>query len=163
VTRKHRFVEHAKHIEQTAKGSLQTSSAFSIIKSDPQSSPELVEYAWAKDARAALKVDDDGSRDLRSIFERFNLDPEDPWSWRMLAGYMHILFSLPQRKRGRPVEYTPERLMQILEERESGALKNLPDSKAVKPLAKKFAGTTRKSGAEGLRKQLRKARSLGTK
>jgi hypothetical protein len=164
-TRKNRYAEQMKNMETIAQERPQTSSVISIFKSDPESTPELIEYAleraW-KGARAALKVDD-SSPDLRIIFEKFRLDPDDPWSWRMMASYMHILFSLPKRKRGRPVEHTPEVLIQLLAERESPALKNLPDSKAANRLAKTRAGSTRKSGVEGLRKQIRKARLVGTK
>jgi hypothetical protein len=166
MTRKNKYAEQMKNMETIARARPQSSSVVSIFKSDPDASPELIEYAieraW-KGAREALKVDD-SSPDLRSVFQKFRLDPDDPWSWRMMASYMHILFSLPQRKRGRPVEWTPERLMELREERESGALKTLPDSKAAKVLAKKHGRANRfGSGAEGQRKQLRKARSLGTK
>jgi hypothetical protein len=182
MTRKNMTVEWMKIVESTAQKATQTSTILSILKQDPTSSPELLDYAWDKEARAALKIKDmtgayfqgvwhdftpgyvdTGARDLRRIFERFKLDPDDPWSWRTMAEYMSMLVSLPQRKRGRPVVYTPEKLMQIRQERESGPLKNLTDSKAAKPLAKKYAGSTRKSGTEGMRKQIRKARLLGTK
>lgn len=195
MTRKNMQVEWMKTVERIAQNdangnggqSQKTSSMLSILKQDPTSSPELLDYAWGNEARAALKIVDmtgayfpdaddklvwydftpgyvdKGARDLRRIFERFKLDPDDPWSWRMMAVYMSMIFSLPKRKRGRPVEWTPERLMQTLQDRESAPLKNLTDSEAAKRLAKTRAGSTRKSGVEGLRKQLRKARTVGTK
>jgi hypothetical protein len=182
-TRINRQAEQVKIVNQIAQDAPQTSSMFSIFKRDSESTPELLDDVWGKDARTALKIEDltrwrspegiwhdfppgyvnPSTRDLRNAFDRFKLDPDDPWSWRRLAEYMAVVVSLPQRKRGRPVEYTPEKLMQIREERDAAALKNLPDTKAAKLLAKKHAGTTRKSGAEGVRKQIRKARSLGTK
>jgi hypothetical protein len=185
-SRKNPQAEWMKTVDQIAQDAAQMSSTFSICKQDPASSPELLDYAWGKEARAALKIEDlktaffpdangnfvqhelpadyvnKSNRDLRRTFERFKLDPADPWSWRMVAEYMSMIVSLPQRKRGRPVVYTPEKLMQIRQDRESGALKNLTDSKAAKPLAKKYASSTRKSGAEGMRKQIRKARTIGT-
>ena len=182
-TRKNPQAEWVKTVDQIAQRGPRTSSAFSIIKLDPESSPDLLDYAWGKEARIALKIEDltkwrspDGvwhdvppgyvnksNHDLRRTFERFKLDPDDPWSWRALADYMSMIVSLPQRKRGRRVEYTPEKLMEIRQAREADALKNLPDSKAAKALAKKYAGTTRKSGVFGLLKQIRKARTVGTK
>jgi hypothetical protein len=162
-TRKHPQTVMMKTVVEFAQERTQTSSAFSIIKSDPASSPELLEYAWVKDARAALRVAPPDYANLHRAFEQFKLDPDDPWSWRTMAEYMSLIISVPARKRGRPVEWTPERLMELREERESGSLKTLPDSKAAKRLAKTRAGTTRKSGVEGLRKQIRKAGSIGTK
>jgi hypothetical protein len=162
-------------------------SVFALTKQDPTSTPEALAYAWQMEARGALRIvvkpgfllfaNEGGgtrrdaapdyvntvARDLLSTFEKFKLDPDNPSSWRTMAEYLSIIFSGPQSKRGRPVEYTTERLMQIRQQRESAALKNLSDSEAAKRLAKTRAGSTRKSGAEGLRKQFRKARSLGTK
>jgi hypothetical protein len=166
MTRKNKYAEQMKNMETIARERPQTSSVVSIFKSDPDASPELIEYAleraW-KGAREALKVDD-SSPDLRIIFEKFRLDPDEPWSWRMMASYMHILFSLPKSKRGRPVKYTPKVLMGIHKKREADALKNLPDSKVAKHFAKGLGLANRfGDGSEGMRKQIRKARSLGTK
>lgn len=160
-TRKNPQAEWVKTVDTIAQAAPRMSSAFSVFKADPESSPELLDLVWGKDARTALTIPD-GNRDLRRTFERFNLDPADPWSWRQMAEYMAMVVSLPQRKRGRPVVYTPEKLMEILKARDADGLKNLPDTKAAKRLAPTQAGSSRKSGAEGLRKQIRKAR-LGTK
>jgi hypothetical protein len=162
-------------------------SVFALTKQDPTSTPEALAYAWEMEARGAFRIVvkpgfllfanegggtrrdaapdyvDTSARDLLLTFEKFELDPDNPWSWRRMAEYLSIIFSGPESKRGRPVEYTPERLMQLRQQRESDALKNLTHSEAAKRLTKTQAGSTRKSGAEGLRKQLRKARSLGTK
>jgi hypothetical protein len=168
---------------------------FALMKQDPTSTSELIDYAWVKEARAALKIEDlkfaffpDASgtklvrqelspdfvdttaRDMRLTFEKFKLDPDDPWSWRMMAAYMSLLFSGPQVKKGRPKTVTPERLKQLHQMRQSAALKKLTDSEAAYRLANDKSspfhkrGVDSKAGVEGLRKQIGKARrTFGTK
>jgi hypothetical protein len=127
-------LEMVEHIAEQAAGRV---TIFDEFKRDPASSPELLDYAWDNAARVALKIVDrkyhlfavaDGgtvrhelppdyvdtrARDLRRTFERFKLDPDDPWSWRTLAEYMSLLFSGPQSKRGRRTEWPQERLLQL--------------------------------------------------
>jgi hypothetical protein len=184
-----------KTVERLAEESAGRVSMFALMTQDPTSTPEPIDYAWVKAARAALKIEDlkfaffpDASgtklvrqelppdfvdttaRDIRLTFEKFKLDPDDPWSWRMMATYMSLLFSGAQAKKGRPKTATPERLMQLHQMRESAALKKLTDSEAAYWLANDKSspfhkrGVDSKAGVEGLRKQIGKARrTFGTK
>jgi hypothetical protein len=184
-------LEMVEHIAEQTAGEVKI---FAEFRRDPASSPELLDYAWDNAARVALKIVDrkyhlfavagggtvrhelppdyidTRARDLRRTFERFKLDPDDPWSWRTLAEYMSLLFSGPQSKRGRRTEWPPERLLQLHHARNSPELKSLPDSEAAYRLANDkgssfyVKGTDRKAGVEGLRKNIRKAaRMFGTK
>ncbi len=187
--------ERMKAVERGAKDVKRRSSIFATIKQDPTSSPELIELAWQKAARAALSVEDatgyffpDASgaklvwqavppdfvdtvaRDLRVTFEKFNLNPDDPWSWRMMASYMSLLFSAPQTKRGAPKTRTPEQLMLLYETIMADRLKNLTNGQLAKKLANdktspfQTRGKDTKAGVEGLRKLIGKARrTFGTK
>jgi hypothetical protein len=165
------------------------SSTFSLMKQDPTSTPESISYAWEKAARAALQVDDmkfaflpDASgtktvrhelppdyvdtvaRDLRLTFKKFKLDPEDPWSWRMMATYMSLLFSAPHTKKGRPKTVTPEWLMQLEQTVRAKEFKNLTNDKVARKLANDktspfyIAGVDSRAGVEGLRKHVGKVR-----
>jgi hypothetical protein len=98
-TRINRQAEQVKIVNQIAQDAPQTSSMFSIFKRDPESTPELLDDVWGKDARTALKIEDltrwrspegiwhdfppgyvnPSTRDLRYAFDRFKLDPDDPW------------------------------------------------------------------------------------
>jgi len=174
-------LEMVEHIAEKGAGV----TMFSEFKRDPASSPELLEYAWDQAARHQLKIKDragaifqgvwydfppgyvdTSARDLRLTFERFNLDPDDPWSWRMIAEYMSILLSEPPRKK----KITPDWLMSLHQARESTELKNLTDYEAAYRLANDKTspfyqeGVDSKAGVEGLRKNIRKAgRMFGTK
>jgi hypothetical protein len=174
-------LEIVEHIAEKAAGEV---TIFSEFKRDPESSPELLDYAWDRAARHALKIKertgtifqgvwhdfppgyvDTSARDLHLTFERFNLDPDDPWSWRRMAEYMSIVLSAPPRSK----KVTPEWLMSLHQARESSELKNLTDSEAAYRLANDKAspfyaeGVDSKAGVEGLRKNIRKARrTFGT-
>jgi hypothetical protein len=179
--------ERMKAVERSA-ADRQRSSTCALMKQDPTLSPEVLDHAWEKAARAALSVEDatgyffpdangtksvwqaaapdfvdTAARDLRLTFEKFNLDPADPWSWRMMAQYMSLLFSAPQTKRGRPTEWTPEKLELLRQEREA---ENLTNGRLAKKLANdktspfQTKGKDTKAGVEGLRKRLGK---VGTK
>jgi hypothetical protein len=176
-------------------GASRTPSMFSLIKDDPTSSPELIAYAWEKAARAALSINDlkfamfpdangklvrhempadyidVSARALRLTFEKFKLDPEDPWSWKMLAQYLSMIFFWKiLKKRGAPKKWTPKLLMEV--EKEAAKHSGLPNTKVAHRLAndKKSPfyakGVDTKAGVEGLRKQLNKigrSKRSGTK
>jgi hypothetical protein len=185
----------AKALDKLSLAAKPSASGFSLMKGDPASSPELLDHAWQVEARAALRIADtnfaflpdaDGklvrhefpsdfvdpaAHSLRLTFKKFKLDPDDPWSWHMLARYLSmIFFSKPPAKKGRPIKWTSKLLMEL--EREASAMSA---SKAAHRLAndKKSAFHVRarnsagvvtntradnNSGAEGLRKAIGKAR-----
>src|SRR4051794_38107922 len=183
-----------KVLEQGARdGRPRSPSIYSFIKSDPTSSPELIAYAWEKEARAALQIKDvtfayfagaDGkpvrhefpadyvdpsARALRLTFEKFNLDPDDPWSWQMMARYLSMIFfwKVPGKK-GAPRKWTPELLMQL----EQQAAPDLSNSEAAHRLANDkrssfyMRGIDSRAGVEALRKrlnQVRRGKKAGTK
>jgi hypothetical protein len=156
-------------------------SMYSSIKGDPSSSPEEIDYAWVKEARHALRIEDmtkwcspDGvwhdvrpdfvdmsARALRLTFEKFKLDPEDPGSWRMLAMYLSMIFfwKVPG-KSGAPQKWTPKLLMQLKQEADKWP--GLPNTKVAHRITNDKAspfyakGVSSKSGVAGLRKQLTK-------
>jgi hypothetical protein len=178
--------DRMKAMERFAAEDGQRSSTFSLMKQDTASSPGLLDYAWQQAARAALKIEDltkwrspDGvwhdvtpgfvdtvARDMRLTFKKFKLDPDDPWSWRTMAQYMSLLFSAPQSKKGRPSDWTLEKLELLRQERESDRFKNLTNGQVAHELANDkrspfhAQGVNSKAGVEGLRKRLGK---LGTK
>jgi hypothetical protein len=97
-------------------------------------------------------------------FEHFNLDPEDPASWRTLAEYFAYIFfwEPPRRRSGKPKEWTPERERELF-----AAVSTLPgfsDFQAAMKLANdkrsKFyaQGQSSSDGVSGLRRRIGKVR-----
>jgi hypothetical protein len=155
-------------------------SVFSLLKKDPSSSPELLKYAWEKEAHRALQIQrltyellpesikqeappdwsDPAADSMQRAFEMFKLDPDDPWSWNMLARYISMIFfwKPPSGKKGRPKKWTPKLLMEL--EQQAAKFEALPNTKAAKRLANDklspflSRGVDSKSGVEGLRKKI---------
>jgi hypothetical protein len=123
--------------------------------------PEL----WDTWARDALKLDGDDviSDALRTAFYKFNLNPVDPYSWRMLLSlFAYVEFGKrPRGKAGAPKKYDKERLAELL-----AAAKTIGTGLSDKEIAGRLArdprfATKKPTGAggrEGLRKAIRKAR-----
>jgi hypothetical protein len=68
---------------------------------------------WAKGAQHALDLDsasDESNTLLKKAFEKFGLDWHDPYHWRLLL-QLYVQAHVP---RGRPTEWTDERLCALL-------------------------------------------------
>lgn len=152
-----------------------------IMKDNLDSLPEA---QWETAARAALSIEDmkeayfngekvklpDGwidyqARAMRRLFDHFNLDADDPWSWRMLVTYFAYIFFWkgPPKKPGRPIEWTDDRETEL-----AAMVAMLPGSSA--DLARRLANDKKspfvaksidKSSGRGLRSRIAKVRKKG--
>jgi len=87
------------------------------------------EAVWVTAARDALDldspVDERWDKPLREAFKNFELDPRDPFSWRLLLGF----YAQSHVSRGRPAEWDSESLCKLLRHI-SQARKKRPSAKA---------------------------------
>ena len=122
--------------------------------------------AWAPCACHALTLDDKNKADalLKHTFREFGLDPNNPFDWRRLLTWVaFFLFAAPKRS-GRPSEWDAKRYCELLEavDRRKQSNPRLSDKRHCERIAGSRTSPSffRKAGGEGLRKSLRKARSI---
>jgi hypothetical protein len=122
---------------------------------------DISERQWAITAKKALSARRDG--DLREVFTFFELDPDDPWAWRALAGQWAYVLFRPSRA-GRPSEWTDMKYCELI--REVGRRKQrtkvpLSDRAICGHIAEDKASPAyfRKAKESGVRKALERARS----
>jgi hypothetical protein len=154
----------------------------------PKGSPLDNPSSWDALARAALRLSDDDNdkrlpkeaaalsralrESLRRAFEKFCLDPGDPFSWRLLLTHFSFVEfgDLPRRAPGRALMWNHDNLAALLNERTRIMTKHRNPKMSDERVAKLLAndknsqfyqfGKSPKDGIEGLRKALGKARRL---
>jgi len=125
-------------------------------------------HPWDGLARSALTLGDDFmSVALRTAFNKFGLDPVDPFSWsRLLLSFAYIDFGeRPRGKPGAPQKWNKKRMDELrgaISEQEQAAGHPLPNTELARRFAPnpRFAtkGTKAEAGREGLRKVIGKVR-----
>ncbi len=125
-------------------------------------------HPWDAIARKALNFEghDPFSAALRAAFDKFGLNPGDPFSWRILLSVLAFVEfgKRPRGKAGAPKKWNEERLGELraaLKQIEAGG-STLSEKEIARRLARdpRFGakGDKATAGREGLRKVIRKAR-----
>lgn len=129
------------------------------------SRPEVRNLAWMAAARGAIKIEQQeftlpsGEKvpsDIRAItrlFREFNLDPNDPWSWRQFVEYLAYIYfwEPPKRSVGAP-KRTDERELEAA----LATLTGHSNAEAARKLARRFA---KGNSTSGLRRRIAKVRA----
>lgn len=115
---------------------------------------------WNATAREALKLANK-DQTIKTAFDTFGLDPDDPMHWRVLVEEMaSIIFE--RKKAGRRKEWNSGRQLELVEAVDAVLRRNpkLKDRRACELLAlsKNSPAYFQKAGTEGLVSQLRIAR-----
>jgi hypothetical protein len=122
-------------------------------------------HIWTRAARTAHTLGNAApDAALRKAFAEFRLDPRNPLDWRTLATYLAIMLFSERTRGGRPAEWNYRRYCELLGavHRLKQSNTRLSDKRACELIAadRHSPEYFRKAKAEGLRKALRKARSV---
>jgi hypothetical protein len=153
----------SKRLKETIRGRCISSLHSGVLERlmlDYPPSKDISERKWPIIAKHALSA----PGDLKDVFAFFELDPDDPWAWRALAGqWAFVLFG--HSKPGRQIAWTSARQCALIREvgRRRQSNPDLSDRDIcgyIAKDAKKGKGPAYFRGleADGLRKALQRAR-----